>query len=93
MADFQTSSLGGQTDEGAPSSSSNIEDNAMTNTDDNQWEALPSSSTMELDQPGGSFDEHRYVSSNELPRRICLLKTKPKHKPKTTWSLKPPHLC
>jgi hypothetical protein len=63
MADFQPPSPGGQADEGA-TSSLYIEDYATTNTDKNQREALPSSSTMELDQPRGSSDEHRYDSLN-----------------------------
>jgi hypothetical protein len=42
----------------------NMENYATTSTDDNRWEELPSPSTMEHDQSGGSSLEHRYVSAN-----------------------------
>jgi hypothetical protein len=64
MEDFRSTSPGGQQADGAASSSSNIEDYATTNTDDNRRETLPSPSTMERDQPRGSSLEHRNVSSH-----------------------------
>ena len=59
MEDYKTTS----TDD-VNASSSYIEDYATTSIDDNRREALLSPSTMELDQPGGSSDEHCDVTSN-----------------------------
>jgi hypothetical protein len=55
---------GGQRTDGAISSS--CIEYATTGTEDIQREASPSLSPMELDQPGGSTDEHGYVSSNGI---------------------------
>ncbi len=55
---------GGQQTDGATSST--YIDYATTGTEDIQREDSPSLSTTELDQPGGTSDEHCYVPWNGI---------------------------